>query len=649
MKLSVIIVNYNVEYFLEQCLYSVRNATKNIPIEIIVVDNNSVDGSEQMVMSKFPEVSYIANKVNVGFSTANNQAIRISRGEYVLLLNPDTIVQEDTFIKCIDFMDRHPDCGGLGVKMVDGKGDFLPESKRGLPTPEVAFYKIFGLASFFPKSKRFGKYHLSYLDKDETHEVDVLAGAFMLMPKKVLDEIGLLDETFFMYGEDIDLSYRITKGGYKNYYYPETRIIHYKGESTKKGSMNYVFMFYNAMIIFAKKHFSKKNIKLFSLLINIAIYLRAGVAIIGRVLNKSLIPGLDFIFTFAGLYFITQYWGSAYIDSQYPEEFIKYFLPTYSLTWIVSIFFSGGYDKPYNLLKINRGILIGSIIILSIYGLLDEEMRYSRFIIISGAFACIILTNVVRLIAHTLSPKRFPFERSKNKRYVIVGSKEETLRVANLLHSTNASPGFVGIMSADFDNFVGGLGNISQLKEIIRIYSMDEVIFCSKDISAINIIDQMSDLQELNIDYKIAPQEGVSIIGSNSINTSGELYTIEVNPINNFQNKRNKRVLDIVLCMAVLIVSPYLVFKQRKPLKMFSNVFNVAIGNKSWVGFNNTHNDSSLRLPNIRKGVLTITDAITNDKLTDETIRNLNLLYAREYSIKADLKIVVACYNKLDK
>ena len=220
-----------------------------------------------MVKEKFPQAIVIENKKNTGFSYANNQAIKIAKGEYVLLLNPDTVVEEDTFEKVIAFMDAHPDAGGLGVKMIDGKGNFLPESKRGLPTPSVAFYKIFGFSKLLPKSKTFGKYHLGFLDKDQTHEIEILSGAFMLLRKKALDTVGLLDERFFMYGEDIDLSYRILLGGYKNYYFPETRIIHYKGESTKKSSVNYVFVFYRAMVIFAEKHFSQNNAKLFSFLI----------------------------------------------------------------------------------------------------------------------------------------------------------------------------------------------------------------------------------------------------------------------------------------------------------------------------------------------------------------------------------------------
>ena len=254
-QLSIVIVNYNVKHFLEQVLYSVEAASQQLDVETWVVDNNSVDGSMEMVQEKFPWVKAIINKDNLGFSKANNQAIRQSNSRYVLLLNPDTVLQEDTLHKCIEYMDAHANVGGLGVRMIDGKGCFLPESKRGLPTPKAAFYKMSGLASIFPKSKEFGRYHMKYLSEWETNEVDVLAGAFMMLRSETLDKIGLLDEQFFMYGEDIDLSYRITLAGYNNVYFPETTIIHYKGESTKKKSVNYVRVFYNAMVLFAKKHY----------------------------------------------------------------------------------------------------------------------------------------------------------------------------------------------------------------------------------------------------------------------------------------------------------------------------------------------------------------------------------------------------------
>ncbi|HNG90806.1 MAG TPA: glycosyltransferase family 2 protein, partial [Saprospiraceae bacterium] len=228
MRLSVIIVNYNVRHFLEQALHAVRKAMQGIAGEVWVVDNNSVDGSVQMVREKFPEVHLIANADNPGFAVANNQAIRSSSGEYVLLLNPDTVVEEDSFSKCLSFMDAQPDAGALGVKLIDGSGKYLPESKRGFPSPWVAFCKTFGLSALFPRSRTFNRYYLGHLDENHTHEVDVLVGCFMFMRRAALDRSGLLDEAFFMYGEDIDLSYRIVQAGYRNYYLPDTKIIHYK-------------------------------------------------------------------------------------------------------------------------------------------------------------------------------------------------------------------------------------------------------------------------------------------------------------------------------------------------------------------------------------------------------------------------------------
>jgi len=253
MKLSVIIVNYNVKPFLEQCLYSVMKAAEKIDAEVFVVDNASVDGSCPMVREKFPSVRLLENKTNTGFSAANNQAIRISSGEFILLLNPDTVVEENTFSQTLRFMEEHADAGGLGVKMIDGKGKFLPESKRGLPTPWVAFYKIFGLAKLFPRSRRFGKYHLSYLDENSTCRVDVLCGAFMLLRREVLDKTGLLDEAFFMYGEDVALNWRLRSSGWKMASVNQATVIHEGVGSSRQGGYFYDYHMTYGHLLLARK------------------------------------------------------------------------------------------------------------------------------------------------------------------------------------------------------------------------------------------------------------------------------------------------------------------------------------------------------------------------------------------------------------
>ena len=286
MKLSVVIVSYNVKYHLEQCIRSVKKASEGLDADIWVVDNASSDNTVGYLQANFPDVNFISNTENVGFSKANNQAIRKSKGEYVLLLNPDTIVAEDTLKGCVEFLDAHPQVGATGVRMLNPDGTFAPESRRGLPTPFTSFCKMTGLSSLFPKSRIFGRYYMKYLDENKANPVEVLSGAFNMLRRKALDQIGLLDEDFFMYGEDIDLSYRMLIGGWQNYYLPYN-ILHYKGESTEKSSFRYVHVFYNAMLIFFNKHFGKKYL-LVGYLIRLAVIFRAMMDMLIRLLNRIL-------------------------------------------------------------------------------------------------------------------------------------------------------------------------------------------------------------------------------------------------------------------------------------------------------------------------------------------------------------------------
>ena len=653
MKLSVIIVNYNVRYFLEQCLHSVIKACHGLDAEIFIVDNNSVDGSVKMVREKFPELRLIANKENVGFSTANNQAIKKARGEYILLLNPDTIVEDDTLRKSVQFMDDHSDAGGLGVKMLDGKGKFLPESKRSLPSPAVAFFKIFGLSSLFPKSRIFGKYHLGYLDKEKTHTIEVLAGAFMMLRKKVLDKIGLLDESFFMYGEDIDLSYRITQAGFKNYYYPETRIIHYKGESTKKSSLNYVFLFYNAMIIFARKHYSKKNARSFSFIINLAIYLRALISILTRFISRVLLPLADAALIFIGIFFIKNYWERTFLipeGGHYPPALLLIAFPVYIFIWLICVYLSGGYDKPIRLLKIIQGMFTGTIIILVLYSLLSEHYRFSRAIIVFGAFWGTLAMLGIRYLVHFTNTRNFRIGIEKNKRFIIVGEMEEAERVSGLLQQTVMNPGFIGLVSylQHKNNMNGFIGHMGQVQEIITIHKVDEVIFCAKDIPAHLIIDKMSELKDQEVDFKIAPPESLSIIGSNSINTSGDLYVIDINTITKLSNRRNKRMFDLLLSLSLLFLYPLVIWIMKKPIGLMLNIFSVILGYRSWVGYS-LRTESDVHLPGIRKGVLNPEDALKNKEIPREINQQLNLMYARDYKLTNDFNIIIRGFRDMGR
>lgn len=268
-KISIVIVSYNVCRLLDECLQSVEKAIEGLDGEVFVVDNQSSDGTVETLMPKHPDVHFIANKENVGFARANNQAIRQSDSEYVLLLNPDTVVFEPTIKGCLDFMDAHPEAGGAGVRMLTREGTPAPESRRAIPTPWVSFLKMLGFTR---------RYYMSHLPWDEPCQIEVISGAYCMLRRKALDQIGLLDEDFFMYGEDIDLSYRLLKGGWQNWYLPQ-EIIHYKGESTHKSSFRYVHVFYQAMLIFFRKHYGHLSF-VFTLPVKVAIYFRALLALL---------------------------------------------------------------------------------------------------------------------------------------------------------------------------------------------------------------------------------------------------------------------------------------------------------------------------------------------------------------------------------
>jgi GT2 family glycosyltransferase len=640
MKLSVIIVNYNVKHFLEQALLSVRRASVGLLVETWVVDNNSTDDSVVMVKEKFPEVKIIENTENSGFSKANNQAIRQSKGEYVLLLNPDTLVSEDTFQKCLAFMDVHPQAGGLGVKTIDGSGTFLPESKRGFPSPWVAFCKSFGLSALFPKSTSFNRYYLGHLSKNETHEIDVLVGSFMLMRKAVLDKIGLLDEAFFMYGEDIDLSYRIIKAGYKNYYLANTTIIHYKGESTKKGSLNYVRVFYGAMIIFAKKHFQGQKATVFIALMQMAVWFRASLTVISGVFKKINLPIFDVLLMGMGLFVLKNFWSNYYFkDPDYIKPSFLYFnMPLYISIWLSSIYFSGGYDKPVSLRRILRGVFVGTIILSAVYAFLDLTLRSSRMLIVLGALWTGLSIITLRLFQHFIKNQNFRLGTEGVKNLALVGSMVETDRAKTLLNQAQVVKNTIGIISpTKTDDYNTYLGSLENLKNLIKIFRIEELIFCSKDVSHQAIIQIMNQLGT-RLNYKILAENSQSIIGSSSKNTSGELYTRDVQfKIASPMNRRNKRLLDVVLSTFCLLLSPFLLFFSKRPIQIFKNFIQIFIGNKTFVAYTQEDN---VNLPKLKKGILSPINALEMGTLNEITLQRLNFYYAKDYSLWQDVEII---------
>ena len=640
--LSVVIVNYNVVFFLEQCLNSVFAASKNLNVQIFVVDNNSVDGSINMLKENFSSVVLIENKENVGFSKANNQAIKRANSPYVLLLNPDTVIEEDTFDKCIDFMNSNTDCGGLGLRMLDGKGNFLPESKRGFPSPSVAFYKIFGLSYLFPKSQKFGRYHLGFLSEFEVNEVDVLSGAFMLLRTLTLEKVGLLDEQFFMYGEDIDLSYRIKLGGYKNYYFPETKIIHYKGESTKKSSVNYVFVFYKAMILFAKKHFSNKNANLFSFAINLAIYMRASLSLINRFVKKIATPFLNAALTYSALFFLADYWRNAAI--QFPEYVFYISIPLYIFVFILFAWLIGVYDKGIRNHIIWKATIFASIFILVIYALLPKDWQFSRLFILTASLVFVLQHYLVLITQNLLKTHKIGLPSTPKKHFAIIGDQAEFIRVKKILELTYPTiESIIGVYIAK--NYEEASGSNLQLNEIIQVHTINEIIYCAKDVSAKDIIEGMTKIESQDIEFKIAQPNTSYLIGSNSIDNSGDFYALNFSALSKAENIRSKRLFDFFFSIILLLLSPILLVIIKFKVKFISNLIRILSGKKSFVGYLNQSDGTKTNLPKIKPGILepfSVSEELSIDKKEE-----LNLLYAKQYSFIFDFEVLVRKWKLL--
>ena len=445
MDLSIVIVNYNVKEFLTQCLESIFRSKTDYAYEIIVVDNASTDSGESRIIKAFPEVRWIANKENVGFGRANNQGFEAAKGTYTLILNPDTIVQEDTLEVCIEYLRSHPEVGGLGIKGIDGTGQFLPESKRGLPTPMTALWKITGLSRIFPKSAFFARYHMGHLDPDGNHKVDILVGCFMMVPTLLLREVGGFDPRYFMYGEDIDLSYELLKTGHENHYISDSQIIHYKGESTKRGSLNYVKMFYQAMIIFAKKQFSGSSALAYTLLIYLGIYLRAGLALVARLAKSAATPIIYILLlalTLDQLKIYLEHNHRFINGGSYPDTYTYYVQGSYILFWLLALALSGVYTKNTRPAVIARSMAIATLVIGFFYGLLPEELRFSRALLLLGGLGGITMLILWRSIIGLLTGKHLFTLPVQRPRMLYLGSDSGKASLQKLLTENGIVPAF---------------------------------------------------------------------------------------------------------------------------------------------------------------------------------------------------------------
>jgi GT2 family glycosyltransferase len=632
MKLSVIIVNYNVKAYLEQCLRSVYEALHGLEGEVFVVDNLSTDGSVEMVRERFPQVKLIANRENVGFSRANNQAIHESRGEYVLLLNPDTVVGEDVFHQVVRFLDGHPKAGGLGVKMIDGTGRFLPESKRGLPTPTVAFFKIMGLSRLFPRSRYFGRYHLGHLPENEAASIEILSGACMFLRKSVLDQVGLLDESFFMYGEDIDLSYRITLGGHENWYLPEARIIHYKGESTKKSSVNYVFVFYNAMVIFARKHFTRRGPQLFAAIIRGAIYLSAAAAIVMRFLRKALLPLADL----ALARLVIRLLGHAGLVPELPTSTVL----GLGAGIIGLMAFFGLYDLPMKWTNVVKGfgvVVLAAAVARTKPGIAGMGLLTMVLSISTGLFA-------LRWLLHVTGIRRNSFSTSAGRegaRILAAGSPREAKLALGLLWQTHYGLDREIVLGADELEHPQGMARMGAL---IKDHRINEVVFCAKDMGTGRIIAAMEALRKVGVVFKIAQPASEFIIGPSTTESIQDLLVLRDHAVNSASARRRRRILDIGLSLAFLATAPLTIWFVPQRTGFLRNLAAVLKGRLTWVGYHMPKADP--RLPKLPPSVMEV-PALAGTAITPRYAKRLNLEYAKDYRVWQDLGRVLRNFRRL--
>jgi O-antigen biosynthesis protein len=653
MILSVVIVNYNVKEFLEQCLNSTLKASEGIETEIFVVDNNSVDGSQSMLQAKFanlPQLHFIFNTVNFGFGKANNQALRLCRGKYILVLNPDTLLSEDTLQKMIAFMKTDETIGAAGCKLLNADGTFQLSCRRTFPSPEVSFYKIIGLSRLFPMSKRFARYNLTYLSTEETYEIDALMGAFIFLRREILESVGLFDETFFMYGEDLDWCYRMKQVGWKIFYYPGTQIIHYKGESAKKMSFNYVVQFYEAMLIFVRKYYHSS--KWFEAILVFGIYARAILAVLRRIVETLKVPVFDALLIVGSLLI-----GFRYKFSIYPSLFLEIALPVYVVIWMFSLMMFGLYKEKENfsIKPIFPALLIG-FGVASMLNFFFKDYAFSRV----GISASYLLMNGLlvgwRILVRSFFLKSFSGVMPEPRRVAIVGTEDTSIDIAIKLKSEVAKNyqivGFIKTSSSANNTAklpIGSLlGSLENLNEIISINRVSEVIFVSDALSNSDVLSAMTKCNGRgDVEFKIVPQGLDLMIGKGTIDeltSTVPLAEVDYN-LSRPARQQSKRLADIIVALPILIFSPFLwLFGHRH---IFRSLGLVIVGRRTWVGAASSETEQTKSGIFIgKRGVWSLADL---RKAQSSMAEQVDIYYAKNSSLGLDLEILMKSLFKPTK
>ncbi len=648
MDLSIIIVNYNVKVFLQNLLDSIQKASKEIKSEIIIVDNASDDGSVEFLREKYPSVKLIVNEANLGFGKANNIALKEAKGKFILLINPDTIVAEDTFVKMISFFSETPEAGLAGCKILNPDGTLQLPCRRSFPGPWTSFTKVTGLSTLFPKSKIFARYNLTYLDENQTYEVDAISGSFMMMRKEVYEKVGGFDEQFFMYGEDLDLCYRIQKAGYKVYYVHSTQIIHYKGESTKRSSIDETKVFYKAMHLFVKKHLSTSF--LVELILQTAIIIRRFFAYLGKTKLIFAAMIIDSLFLIAALLIAERIVKSQSDWVGFPDFAVPtvYIVP--AILYILISVITGSYKRDsLSVMKNLIGTFI-SLLVLTSLTFFFKQYAFSRAVVLITYLILFITLPLWRIVAKLVIGVGLGKDNFKKKHSVVVGTDETAVRLAKKLKEKKTDnyliAGLISSSNKDLGQSIDGfevIGTDRNIEKVIGEMNINEVIFSSGQISYNKIIEIVSGNRDKNVEFKIVGSNLDFIVGKTAVTLLDDLPLFELNyNITNPLHKFIKRSFDLVVGLTVLfLIYPFIFFKtkltgkQTDFSKLVLDVPHVVSGKVSFVGPQNISDKTSFYLG--KKG---LTGLWYTEPGEIQELERKNIFYAKNQNIWLDLEII---------
>ena len=661
MDVSIIVVNYNVRDFLENALVSLQKASEGVEVEFFVVDNASDDGSVELVKQKFPNVTVIENRVNLGFAKANNQALHLAKGKLILLINPDTIVQEDTLRVLIKFFDQNQDVGMAGCKILNPDGSLQLACRRSFPTPWVAFCKMVGLSALFPNTKLFGRYNLTYLNPDESYEVDALSGSFMMLRREVYETVGDLDEDFFMYGEDLDWFFRIQRSGWKIYYVHATQIIHYKGESAKRSDFDEIKSFYQAMRLFVQKHLSH-SIAL-RLLLQIGIALRAALAFLGKAGRPILFAIIDSLGITVALLLGEFIWfgeGFRFPEYAYPIVFI---VPVAII--LSTLYFSGVYTYRKNSLSMTALSVVIGYLILSSLTFFFKAYAFSRMVeVISGALTFLMLVGWRLILRYLGRSPQFGRRTLLGRRTLIVGMGTSGVELLRKLRARVVDGydvvGFIDLNRQRLGEKVSGvqiLGSVDNIGKIIRENKVSEVIFSTDALPYRDILSVIGRSRERAVNYRLFPTSLEVIIGKTNIDQLGDIPLVDIEynidkPINRF----SKRAFDLVVSVLLLIFVYLFVFLRKvlsrrelsKSNRKILQVPRVLVGEWTVVGRPEydpgPSQNGAMNLYLGKVGLTGLVQVNFHDDLTNEEIEKYNLFYAKNQSLVLDFEILVKSF-----